>query len=173
MIGVVPTPVLSTSVVIVKDPLKTFKILKKHFPLEVDSIRCSDILLQLGLIVECLGFYGVHGEFLNQTRHELQVLLTVLVNQLLLHLDLGILCNILLLHLQLIHVDLRLVNITYFIIRNVIWAEVTKILLLYASNDIFQNLILGLLLLNGGSIAGALKILLLQLLLVEQCTEFG
>ena len=95
MIGVVPTPVLSATVIIVKNPLKTFEVLKEHLPLEVNAVRSGNILLQLSLIIESLSLDRIHGEFMDKTCHEFQVLLTVLVNDLFLRLNLRILCDIL------------------------------------------------------------------------------
>ena len=97
MVGIVPTPVLSSTVVVVQDPLETLQVLHQHLPLKMKTFLGGDILLQLSLIVESLGLNGVPGEFLNQISHELKVLLTVLVNYIFLSLYLGIQSDALLL----------------------------------------------------------------------------
>ena len=66
MVGVVPPPVLSSSVVIVEDPLESLEVLQEHFPLENGALGGGHILLEFGHVIECLGLDGVSGKHLDK-----------------------------------------------------------------------------------------------------------
>jgi hypothetical protein len=90
MVGVVPPPVLSAFVVIIKDPLKSLEIFMKHLLLELNALRCISFDTQLFLIIESLSFCRILGKQGNQFGHEDEIRLTILVNDLLLNLDFGL-----------------------------------------------------------------------------------
>jgi hypothetical protein len=144
--------VLGTSVVVVQHPLQALQVLHEHLSLELCALRCGHILLELSLIIESLRLDRVPRELLNQIGHKLQVLLTVLVNNVFLGLDLGIQGDTALLLLQLIDVDLRLIDVTYLIVRDVIGAQVTEILFLNLVDNISEELDLDFLRLDDGII---------------------
>ncbi len=141
---------LGSSVVVIQYPLKALQVLHEHASLELCALGSPHILLELGLIIERLSLDGITRELLNQIGHEFQVLLTVLVNNVLLCFDLGVQRDIALLLLQLIDIDLRLIHVTYFVVRDVIGAQVTEIFFLYLVDNFSKELSLDFLCMQGG-----------------------
>ena len=62
MVRVVPPPVLGSTVIVIEDPLQTLQVLMQHLLLKADARRRSYILVELLLIVECLGLNRVSTE---------------------------------------------------------------------------------------------------------------
>ena len=62
MIGVIPSPVLRSSVIVIEDPLQPLQVLMQHCLLKFDTLWRLDIHVQLLLVIEGFGLDGVSRE---------------------------------------------------------------------------------------------------------------
>lgn len=62
MIGVIPSPMLSATVIIVQDPLESFDILLKHFLLKRFTTFTGDINMEFLVIVKSFGLCWILGK---------------------------------------------------------------------------------------------------------------
>jgi len=124
MVGVVPTPVLRSFVVVKQYPLGTLKILLEHLLLGCDALWSEGVEIYFGLIVELFSCFAVLSINFDKVGHKLEVICFSILSEL--GLGLG----------QAIHVALfisfqsfahKLVNITDAVIWNLFRLQVREI----------------------------------------------
>ena len=80
VIGIIPSPVLGSSVIVEQHPLKPFQVLLKHPFLLTNPIRGSYIKFKLGLIVMGFGFGRISSIHLDKVDHIFIVLVLILLS---------------------------------------------------------------------------------------------
>lgn len=77
MIGVEPSPVLDSSIIVVKDPLKALKVLLQHVFKLLVAFLCLNVNLDLGPVILCLCHTRILVVLFNEALHKFDVLLAV------------------------------------------------------------------------------------------------
>ena len=143
MIRVVPSPVRSTSIVVVENPLHAFEVPVEH--LEEVLLSCWLISVKLELL-EVVGLLSLAGIFLvlgHERTHELVILLDELLGRSLLDFDL-VLDSFLQLHIFKVGFVIHgaIVHVAHLRVRDVFRHQVREVLFLDVSDDAVEGLFL-------------------------------